>query len=472
VARPWRWLLVLGIATCLAEATVFGAVAARRGVNADEGFYLLAGWRVLGGQRPYADFFFPQMPYLPYLEAVVLSVSGASLWAGRAINVGAASVLGALMALAGAQRSGRLAVGVLVAAAYAANGLLLTYLTVAKTYGVADLMLIAAFLLVAPPQRGVTRALAAGACAGIAIGTRLPSVAVFAVLLVWTAWGGVRTAVAFCLGAAVALLPCLWVASQDPRGFWFGNVEFHALRRELSGLVPILAQKATVGAKCVLLPQNLLLWILAAAGVSLRPRQSVLPGVCGLALAAGYLAATPTYLEYMVQVIPFLLLAGIPAFAVLLQRRALAALAAGLYAAGLLLARRDAPDDTLRGEKNHLWALDTVHRVSNFVRERSDPGDRILSWWEGYPFLAQREGFVGVGFWESNMAKKLAPDLRRRFHVLDHDEIRGLVEGREPRLIVVPAGTWMDLEEAMAQHYTRAARIGEIEVLELRDGTG
>ena len=35
-----------------------------RAVDADEGFYLSASAMVADGNRPYLDFFFPQMPFL------------------------------------------------------------------------------------------------------------------------------------------------------------------------------------------------------------------------------------------------------------------------------------------------------------------------------------------------------------------------------------------------------------------------
>ena len=71
--RPW---LLLFVVVCGAEVALLGALAARGVVQVDEGFYMTAGWRVLAGRRLYADFFFPQMPYLPYVEAAVLASPG------------------------------------------------------------------------------------------------------------------------------------------------------------------------------------------------------------------------------------------------------------------------------------------------------------------------------------------------------------------------------------------------------------
>jgi hypothetical protein len=350
-AAAIRWGTAAGLftAVCVGAGLILWGMASVRGVNADEGFYLLAGWRVLLGQRPYADFFFPQMPYLPYLAAWTLDLAGPSLPAVRVTSVLCAALLAGVLAVAAAQQTGRLAAGALVAILYAANALVLQYLTIAKPYAVANLFLAIAFLLVVVPASGWVWVAVAGACAGIAVGARLPSIAVLGILSMWTMWRGWRPALAFALGAVAASLPWIWLATQDPAAFWFGNVGFHALRGELSSTDALLTQKAMVLAKWLFLPQNAVLWALAIAGAIIRPREGMLAMLCAGALAAGYLAATPTYLEYMVQMVPFLLLSAAPAVAALSGKRAVAVAVVALYVGGLVAARRTAPDASQRG---------------------------------------------------------------------------------------------------------------------------
>jgi hypothetical protein len=462
-----RWWAIF-VVTCLVEGTILGFQVMFRGVDADEGFYLMAGRRVLAGHRPYADFFFPQMPYLPFLHAAVFSVSDASLVAGRLVSAVAGAVLAGLLAATATRATGKLHVGIAMAVAYGAHALIISIVPTAKTYGVADLGLIAAFLLLARPQAGAARALAAGVSAGVAAGTRLPASAAVLVLLAWSGRRGIRNAAAFAAGVVLALLPCVWIAAQDPQNFWFCNVGFHMLRREISGLGPILLQKGVVLAKWTLLPQNLIIWVLALVGIYLQP--TVAPAiVCALALGMVYLAVTPTYLQYLTQILPFLLLAGIPALAALLQRRKLTVAAASVYVIGLLLALRSPPEGSARGRKAQLWRVGSVQELATYLRKHTEPDDRLLSWWEGYPFLARRPGFVGVGFWESNAAKKLPATARRRYHVLNQEDVRELIANREPRLIVFPEGTWGRLENTVHEHYRQLARFGTTWVFERRD---
>src|SRR5208337_2679315 len=108
-----------------------------------EGFYLMAGRQVLAGRRLYADFFFPQMPYLPYIQAAVLSVSDAPLVAGRLVSAVSGATLAGLLAATATRATGKLRVGIAMAMVYAANALVISIVPTAKTYGVANLALIA-----------------------------------------------------------------------------------------------------------------------------------------------------------------------------------------------------------------------------------------------------------------------------------------------------------------------------------------
>jgi hypothetical protein len=56
-------------------------------LNSDEGWYLLASVNVAGGQRPYRDFLFTQMPLLPYVYAAFLSALGWTLVTARFVSM-------------------------------------------------------------------------------------------------------------------------------------------------------------------------------------------------------------------------------------------------------------------------------------------------------------------------------------------------------------------------------------------------
>src|SRR5215470_2727282 len=212
--RRWWWVFVLAAG---AEAALLGTVATRRAVNADEGFYLAAAQQVLAGRHLYGDHFFPQMPYLPYAEAAVLAFSGPSLLAGRFLSVAAGALLAGILVVTAARRSGALRVGVAMGLLYAGNALLLSYVPIAKPYAFANLTLVGGFLLLVAPVVSPARACAAGVCAGLAVGFRLPAAAAVLVLLAWSMRHGTRQVLAFGVGTILAASLWLWLAARDPQ---------------------------------------------------------------------------------------------------------------------------------------------------------------------------------------------------------------------------------------------------------------
>lgn len=450
----------------VAQAILLGFWASQRGVNADEGFYLAASRAVLEGRRLYADVFFPQMPYLPSAEALLFSLTGVSLGAGRALCV-IAGALGAGLLAAFAWRDQRRAdVVIAVAVLYAASGVLLTSLSIVKTYALANLALLAAFfLLTLPGQISWGHAFVAGMAAAVAIGVRLaiaPAALFFALLALR---GGVVAFVAFAAGGILASLP--WLASvwQSPDHFWFCNVSFHSLRREMVGVGAMIAQKLRVVAKWFLVPQHLVLWSLVGAGLIMAPRRTWAAAATTAVLAVAYALATPTYLEYTAQFLPFMLIVTIPAVAWLLDRRPYGIALIVIYVLAIYPFVRAGGDDDVIAAKRSLWKLETVEAVTRAIQNETKPDDPVLSWWEGYPVLSSRRTFDGVGFWESNVAKKISASDAARYHVLQRVDLERLVDARRARAVVIADGEWEFLRPVLQRSGYRAAhRIDAIEV--------
>lgn len=444
---------------------VVGAVV--HGVNPDEGFYLAAAWRSSRGASLYRDFFFPQMPYLPLMQGWYFRIVDVSLTAGRMFSAVPAALSGGVLATLVWRATRRWDAVALGVAAYVGHVLSWNYLTVVKTYGVANLTTLAALGLLIERQGRVAAAFA-GVCAGIGIATRLPTLAVAGVLGLWLLIRSPRRVVPYAIGLAVSLLPCVWIALQDPSAFWFGNFEFHSLRREISGWGPVLRQKLEILVRWITVPQNTLLWLAAGFGVVRGDERGWLAGACAIALGALYLSATPTYLEYTIQLVPLLIVAAIPALLSVSSRRGVLVAAVCLYVVGLAVGLRPTDADSARGRKLDLWNHGTVDEVTAYIRASTSPDDHVLSWWEGYPILAQRPGYLGIGFWESNVAKKLDADARERYHLLGIGEIRALVEHQVPRLVVVAEGEWPQLRDALAGGYEIAREWGAVRIYRRR----
>ena len=461
--------IVLVLASTLLEAAVIGWWAWHRGVNADEGFYLAAATHVAEHRRLYADVFCPQMPYMPWLLGGMFRLVPPSLGAGRLVSVAAASLsAGLLTALVWLQER-RVDVTALAALLFIANAVTVDSLAVIKTAALVNVALLAAF---APIALGKARqplwACFAGVASGCAIGVRSPVAPVAAVFALLVLREGVLPFLAFVVGGLLASVPWLAVAARVPDQFWFCNVTFHSLRREISGLHAIVAQKIGIIAKWVLLPQNALVWALIAYGLY-SDRKRVWPAALVVTVSAvAYAAATPTYLEYLGQFFGFAVLAAVPGIAALARRRRLALAVAALYLIGCYGLIKHAPTGTRVAGNRALWARATVDQVAGYIRQHSAPDDRVLSWWEGYPVLSGQPGYAGVGFWESNVARKIDAAAAQRYHVVQRDQLAQLVADAGPAWVVVDDGTWTTLRGQIEARYEPVHRVGAIQIYQRR----
>jgi len=83
-SRKNRFLMALIILAFFAGTLV---LSRHRPIDGDEGYYATAARLVSEGQAPYLDFFYPQMPLLPYFYAPVYKVVGSSLANMRLFSV-------------------------------------------------------------------------------------------------------------------------------------------------------------------------------------------------------------------------------------------------------------------------------------------------------------------------------------------------------------------------------------------------
>ena len=98
---PRSRAITLPLISCvlLIQAVIFFYLALNRFIAPDEGFYLYAAKLITQGKTLYHDFFFPQMPLVPYVYAAWFKLFGFSWEAARIFTALLSSVLGALIFL-------------------------------------------------------------------------------------------------------------------------------------------------------------------------------------------------------------------------------------------------------------------------------------------------------------------------------------------------------------------------------------
>ena len=471
------------VAVVVAQALVFAPFAALRYVDGDEGDYTLSSQLVLDGERPYTDFLHTQMPLLPYVYGLWTAVWGESWYAARGLSVLFAIALGWLLFrhLAARHGTGLATAGLVL---YVSSSLVLGWLTPVKTQALSTLLLFAAYVAVA--RAGAARWLLAGALVGLAIDTRLIYAAALPAFA-WAAWraSGVRRLGA---GLALGLVPALVFLVLDPRRFWFDNLGYHAQRSE-NGLVGDFEQKAYVVANLLGMgtpdgaqPQFLLLVLAAAAAaVVVRALTGRIPFALVVAawLALASLLPTPTYAQYFVATVPFLIVGAIELAAALRARgggawRTVGARAlVGAVAVYALLAVADV-GRYLRDFAD--LRIGAVADVRNVVNAETQPGDEVLATWPGYLFGTHAVPVPGTeNAYAAHEAAALSPAEARRYRLASADEIERMIESGRPRLVVVRL--WHDLRPVPDYYgalrrggYTHVGRIGTADVYRAPDG--
>lgn len=329
------FLTVCGVVMCL-----LGVLAVYSQTSAfawDEGYHVLAAQLISGGKRPYLDFCFPQAPLNAFWNAGWMRLFPGS-W--RAVHGLAAVVTAGTILLAAdfvytrfPVPAWRLPGAVATALLIGLNATVIEYATTGQPYALCLFLIVAAFRAAvrAAERQGRWSTAAAGFLASAAAGCSLLAVTAPLVLLVWTVrrtragerWGSFRT---FLAGAAVPLLPVLWLFLKGPRQTFFNLFEYHLFYRR-ANWEDATSHDWSVLTSWLTSPQAWTLGLLAAAGLWFAAKASswdrawrsevALCGWLALGIGAELCSAHPTFEWYFVLVIPFL---AIPA-------------ATGLYAA-------------------------------------------------------------------------------------------------------------------------------------------
>jgi len=282
------------------------------GMNSDEGFYAVAARSVWQGDVPYRDFGHTQMPLLPYINGLMMQLTGFGLFEQRAIN----GLWGALtLALAAIWLSRRTNVywALGLVAFFSLSAPWMYFIHLGKTYAFAGLVTVAALWVYTEVAPSVNKVSGLALLGAVGVGCRLPSAPYFALLWFAAALELPRHSRKDLLEAAgySILWPALlvlpfYLAAPEAAIFW--TFDFH----RISGLtrswhVPWLIVATLAPA----------LWLGLAGGLLHAVVRRSLPGRRDLVVVAATLATLATNLlprgafeEYAVPLLPPLALSA------------------------------------------------------------------------------------------------------------------------------------------------------------------
>lgn len=419
-------------------ALVFVPVALVRFVDGDEGVYAYASRLAWQGKLPYRDFFYEQTPLLPYVYGAWIGLTGESWYALRVLSALLACAVGALLYVHAARRFGR-HTALVGLALYVSSALVFGFFVVVKTFALATLLLLGAFVLV---EGGARSAFAAGLLTALAVDVRLVFLAALPPLAVTAR----RRIAPFAGGVVAGLVPSIVLFALAPRQFVFDNLGYH-LAKGSGGLGDDLAQKARTIGNLVgfgrtdhLAGLQVVLLLVAAVAAAVLLRSLPLALWIALLLALACLAPSPTYAQYFSVVVPFAVLGVLEAWPAGRVPSVLLAGAAAYVVLGALdLGRQRAGDPV---EKP---SIASVRAVSRELDRLSRPHETVLSSWPGYLFgthaRAERDY---TNHFAPAAASKLAPAEARSDVVASESELEARIRARRPRIVVYR--NWLTVE--------------------------
>lgn len=434
---PSAILWVLGAYLLVGLACAFGIESFCQ----DEGFYALAAKQVTQGMRPYRDFLYAQMPFLPYVYAAWFRVFGASIEAGRLLSV-VLSVVGTGFMMASCRRlAGDLAAvlaGVIMLASCYTCADLVAIKTQALCHALASASIYATVRNQdAPSLSGYALAML---LMSLAFLTRLtflvPLVGIWA-YVAWSLRAKPWHAIGLVAGNAVLLLICI-------RWFWAdGNLAFgtYFLHRDFLGAEPWTwarlrwTIKGTIGNQMVML----FLFLVAAARFVLTPtdagplnRRALLAWLLFsyVGSTALHWSTVQNYPTHQTPITSFALVFSMallqPILAAVPPRVRGAALASFLLACVLAMPFSEmSVVDSLQAKDGGLRGVAEGVRI---LRENIPPGSRLLTFNDELAVNGGYDVVRGCDAYQFGYVPGMSDDLASKVHALNLDGLRQAIE--------------------------------------------
>jgi hypothetical protein len=496
VLRPATWIpTVLGALAVALLSALLLRVAARRLIDGDEGYLLMAARLISEGLLPYRDFFLPQGPIVPAVFAGYFLVLGRS-WLGARMLAGVIAALSCYLVyretLSITRRS---AAAILAAALFGLSAGTLGWLTIVKGYGLSALLVLLSIVAArranetAWTRRGqrmvAVMALMAGLASGLATSTRLYLLLVAPMLCLHLmrrqglTRRGFRSLAWFSSGFVLGMLPLAFGYLMAGKAFVFDTIQFHAVREygqssafgTFAGKWNVVRKALGFHAKSTMAERQLMGLQIGAALSGLT--RWIAPGRRGSAatyvwpaILVGSLLPNPFHPQYLCLLVPFLAIEVGLLLGTLLDacaRRAnrplaLVVLVVGTtYAAyhggvGAIERRRFTEHGTnvpgiWSSKRAPNWSIAVVEAMAQAIDAHE--AREAASWWPGYmvtsetPVARPLANDFGL-----RAAEVLTPDERRRYHVVNHAEIGDMIRRHRPRIFVEgnwAARPWADL---------------------------
>jgi hypothetical protein len=456
-------------------------LAFNRIIAGDEGFYLIAAKEVSQGALPYIDFFYPQMPLLPFVYGSWMEVFGASWKSARLLSALLTSLLGGLLFLRlsdlYSKRWGYIGVGL-----FAGSQFVFPWYITAKTYALSTLLLFASYLLfvtrihVAPAVKYSF----VGFMFGLAVNTRLFFCSVLLVFIIacfrLPRTLRVTALFSFLVGGGLTVLPDLYFMAMAFDSFWFSNMGYHMLRSNYSWarnvkqkstiLKTIIGWRSTSKFTGLQYPLVLIVGLLAPVLMWKRGKQIDLAFYIVLVLILTSFLPSPSYVQYFCVTVPFLVLGVVWSLREIVRLRGSIRLVAGALCGCFLfhyfrVVPLDVHKYTVSGRgvlsvlgPKESKTLSAMKRVASAVDSVTEPGDRVLTMWPGVLVGSHARPYRRLeNHFALKKGHKVPKAQREKLHVMSRDDVWHLLMNKEPETVVLERRALEKQYQAILKNY-------------------
>jgi len=466
-----------------------------RYMDVDEGLYLETAYLVKNGKLPYLDFFYNQMPYLPYAYSLISDFGFSSLFFGRLMSAAASLLLGLLLFWLTYKLSRDTKISLLLFFLYGLHGLTLTWHSTVKTSTFSDLwgfVFLIFFISYLSSEKQKTKNLMlffSGIFIGLALNFRLTHMILLltASLLIFLLppWESIRKRISnfvfLLFGAVLSSSFAIYLFLRDPYIFIFDNLIF----RQIWGLEVVkmnfLTRLFTLS-KFLFYPQDLPIIILASLSLvylirqlrrryktSLEDRSTIVVLSFAFSIIILSFFISPTQFQYFAQAFPFLLIACIPALRKLKSKWENKKIVVPMCALYLLFV---IPFVLIFifgiREKDQQFTLGNVKRVVEVIQKNSQPQERILTFTPLYVVLSKREPVHGLEAWGGEVSAFLTKEQMRDCKLIDLEEIKEMIQGAKVNLIVAEEWVLPGSDSLLWANYQLLEKISGVQIYKKR----
>jgi hypothetical protein len=439
-----------------------------RYVDADEGLYLETANLVKNGKLPYLDFFYNQMPYLPFAYSLISGFGFSSLFLGRLISASASLLLGLLLFWFTYKSTRDAEIALLVFFLYGFHGLTLTWHSTVKTSTFSDLwgfissIFFISYLSALGQKTKNLTLFFSGIFIGLALNFRLTHMILFVttslLIFLLPPLENIRkrmlSFVFLLWGAILSSSFAIYLFLKDPHIFIFDNLIF----RQIWGFEIIKMNVLTrlfTFSKFLFYPQDLIILILTIFSLvylvrrwikehktSLEDRTVIVFLSFAFSIIILSFFISPTQFQYFAQSLPFLLIACVPALRkwkskwenkrIIVPMGTLYLVCLIPFVLIFIFAIR---------EKNRQFTIKDLKRVVAVIQKNSQPEERILSFMPLYSVLSQREPMPGLEAWGGEVAPLLTKKQMKDCKLIDLNEVKEMIH--EARVNLIVAEEWI-----------------------------